>query len=68
MHAVDIKGSIAYAKALARVGILTNEEKDKIVVGLTQVGKEWEQGTVSPHFLIIYSIFPYTPTVPSTRR
>jgi argininosuccinate lyase len=49
MHAADIKGSIAYAKALARVGILTDEEKDKIVAGLTQVGQEWEQGTVSRH-------------------
>ncbi|KAK2467002.1 hypothetical protein APHAL10511_001260 [Amanita phalloides] len=45
MHAADIKGSIAYAKALARVGILTDEEKDKIILGLSQVGEEWQQGT-----------------------
>jgi argininosuccinate lyase len=45
MHAADIKGSIAYAKALARVGILTKDEEEKIAAGLTQVGKEWEQGT-----------------------
>ena len=53
MHAADIQGSIAYAKALARVGILADEEKDKIVAGLTQVGQEWEQGTVSRHILIV---------------
>ena len=60
MYAADIKGSIAYAKALARVGILTDEEKDKIVTGLTQVGQEWEQGTVSRHILI-YMVFSLTP-------
>lgn len=49
MHVADIKGSIAYAKALARVKILTDEEKDKIIAGLVQVGEEWEQGTVSQH-------------------
>lgn len=47
MYAADIAGSIAYAKALARVGILTDDEQRKIVDGLTAVGKEWEQGTVS---------------------
>ncbi|KAH9901096.1 argininosuccinate lyase [Cubamyces lactineus] len=45
MYAADIAGSIAYAKALARVGILTDDEQRKIVDGLTAVGKEWEQGT-----------------------
>ena len=49
MHAADIAGSIAYAKGLARVGILTPDEQRKIVDGLTAVGKEWEQGTVSTH-------------------
>ncbi|KAF8636744.1 hypothetical protein AX17_003547 [Amanita inopinata Kibby_2008] len=44
MHVADIKGSIAYAKALARVGILTQEEETEIITGLTQVGREWEQG------------------------
>ncbi|EMD38444.1 argininosuccinate lyase [Gelatoporia subvermispora B] len=45
MHAADIKGSIAYAKALALVGILTEAERQKIVDGLTVVGQEWEAGT-----------------------
>ena len=47
MYAADIAGSIAYAKALARVGILTQEEEQKITGGLAAVGKEWEQGSVS---------------------
>ncbi|KIL69650.1 hypothetical protein M378DRAFT_184062 [Amanita muscaria Koide BX008] len=36
MHAADIKGSIAYSKALARVGILTKDEEKEIITGLTQ--------------------------------
>lgn len=47
MYAADIAGSIAYAKSLALVGILTEDEQKKIVDGLTAVGKEWEQGVVS---------------------
>jgi argininosuccinate lyase len=47
MHAVDIRGSIAYARALTLVGILTKEEESKIVQGLTAVGKEWESGQVN---------------------
>ncbi|KAF4576479.1 argininosuccinate lyase [Pleurotus pulmonarius] len=48
MHAADIKGSIAYAKALSLVGILTEEERDKIVDGLKRVGNEWEDGFFKP--------------------
>ncbi|KAL0947029.1 hypothetical protein HGRIS_013172 [Hohenbuehelia grisea] len=48
MHAADIKGSIAYAKALALVGILTQEEVAKITEGLQTVGKEWADGTFKP--------------------
>nr|GAT47212.1 argininosuccinate lyase [Mycena chlorophos] len=44
MHAADIRGSIAYAKALTRVGILTPDEQAKIVDGLTRVGQEWADG------------------------
>jgi argininosuccinate lyase len=44
MHAADIRGSIAYAKALTLVGILTKEEQAKITDGLTTVGQEWEKG------------------------
>ncbi|KAI0748292.1 argininosuccinate lyase [Daedaleopsis nitida] len=49
MHAADIAGSIAYAKGLARVGILTQDEEKKIVEGLTAVGQEWEQGIFKSH-------------------
>jgi argininosuccinate lyase len=47
MHAADIRGSIAYAKALTLVGILTKDEQVKITDGLTTVGQEWEKGVVS---------------------
>lgn len=47
MYDADIRGSIAYAKALAKVGILTNEEQTKIAEGLTKVGQEWKDGVVS---------------------
>jgi argininosuccinate lyase len=41
MHAEDIQGSIAYAKALKLAGVLEGDEELKIVNGLMQVGKEW---------------------------
>jgi len=44
MYAADILGSIAYAKALALVGILTKDEESKMIQGLTAVGKEWQSG------------------------
>jgi argininosuccinate lyase len=47
MHAADIQGSIAYARALARVGILTAEEERTMIEGLQAVGREWENGQVS---------------------
>lgn len=47
MHSVDIQGSIAYAKSLGRVGILTDEEVVKMEEGLKAVEQEWANGTVS---------------------
>ncbi|KAJ7098029.1 argininosuccinate lyase [Mycena belliarum] len=44
MHAADIRGSIAYARSLTLVGILTKEEETKITDGLTVVGQEWQDG------------------------
>lgn len=44
MHSADIRGSIAYAKALTRVGILTKDEESKMIEGLKAVEKEWETG------------------------
>jgi argininosuccinate lyase len=46
MHDADIRGSIAYAKALTLVRILTQEEEVKITEGLRVVGQEWKEGIV----------------------
>ena len=40
----DIHGSQAYARALARAGLLTEQEADQIVTGLEQVADEWRAG------------------------
>lgn len=45
MWSQDIRGSIAYAKAIHKVGIITEEEKDTLVEGLGKVGEEWANGT-----------------------
>ena len=37
----DIRGSQVYARALARAGLLTGDEADRIVAGLEQVAEEW---------------------------
>ncbi|MCB0063317.1 MAG: argininosuccinate lyase [Caldilineaceae bacterium] len=41
----DIQGSQAYARALARSGLLTVAEAEEIVAGLDQVAEEWKAGT-----------------------
>lgn len=46
MYDADIRGSIAYAKALTLVRILTKDEESKIIKGLIAVGKEWQSGQV----------------------
>ena len=38
----DIEGSIAHAKMLGRQGIISQEDADKIVSGLTQIRAEIE--------------------------
>ncbi|KAL7499069.1 hypothetical protein ACHAWT_008029 [Skeletonema menzelii] len=45
MWSQDLRGSIAYAKATQKVGILTEEERDTIVAGLEKVMEEWAAGT-----------------------
>lgn len=45
MWEVDLQGSQAYARALARSGLLTEAEANEIVAGLDQVATEWENGT-----------------------
>uniref|UniRef100_A0A7S0UGQ8 Argininosuccinate lyase n=1 Tax=Pseudo-nitzschia delicatissima TaxID=44447 RepID=A0A7S0UGQ8_9STRA len=43
MWAQDIRGSVAYAKAIGKVGIITDEEVQLLVKGLGDVYKEWEE-------------------------
>ncbi len=45
MAAQDIQGSIAHATMLAHCGILTEQERDDIIRGLTQIGEEINNGT-----------------------
>jgi argininosuccinate lyase len=47
MYKVDIQGSVAYAKGLARAGILNDHEESEMVRGLKLVEEEWDQGVVS---------------------
>ena len=42
MWSVDIDGSMAYAKALAKTGILTEKEQMDICQGLEKVRLEWK--------------------------
>ena len=44
LYAHDIRGSIAHAKMLAKVGVLTEQERDDIVRGLTEIRAEIESG------------------------
>ena len=45
MYRQDIQGSIAHAKMLAKVGVLTDAERDDILRGLEEVRIEIERGT-----------------------
>ncbi|MBX3746035.1 MAG: argininosuccinate lyase [Verrucomicrobiae bacterium] len=40
----DIRGSIAHARMLARIGVLEAEERDAIVAGLEAIGREIAEG------------------------
>ena len=44
MYKQDIRGSKAHAKMLAHVGVLTLDERDSIIAGLTQIQGEIERG------------------------
>jgi argininosuccinate lyase len=52
MYKADVKGSIAYAKALSKIGIVSAEECSKIEEGLKMVEKEWDEDKVCLTFLI----------------
>lgn len=41
----DIRGSIAYARAIHKVNIITKDECDSIIDGLNKVHQEWSTGT-----------------------
>ncbi|XP_077167872.1 argininosuccinate lyase [Paroedura picta] len=43
---VDIRGSIAYAKALEKAGILSRAELDKIISGLEKISEEYSKGSL----------------------
>jgi argininosuccinate lyase len=45
LYAQDIRGSIAHAHMLSKVGVLTDEERHEIVTGLEQIGHEIAAGT-----------------------
>jgi argininosuccinate lyase len=44
LYAEDIRGSLAHARMLGRVGVLTNSEVDAIARGLAQIRAEIESG------------------------
>lgn len=45
MYAADIIGSIVYSKALAKNGIISEQERDQLISGLEKVQEEWEGNT-----------------------
>ena len=45
LYREDIRGSIAHARALAKAGILTQEEFDRIASGLNEIGAEISSGS-----------------------
>lgn len=45
MYRQDIQGSVAHAKMLCKVGVLTAQERDDIIRGLEEVRIEIERGT-----------------------
>lgn len=47
MAAYDITGSAAHVRGLARVGLLTGDERDAILAALEQTGRELEAGTLA---------------------
>lgn len=55
MYAADVKGSIAFSKALLKAGILNEHEQQEIARGLKIVESEWAENKVRVHGLdIVY--------------
>lgn len=49
LWAADIRGSQAYARALARAGLISLAERDQLLAGLDAVADEWARGVFAPH-------------------
>lgn len=47
LYPYDIQGSTAFAEMLARIGILTNDEKDRILKALAEIKEEISQGLLA---------------------
>ena len=47
MYAADVKGSIAFSKALRKAGIVSEHEQTEIERGLKQVEQEWKDNKAS---------------------
>src|SRR3954471_23907718 len=45
LYAQDIRGSIAHANMLSKVGVLTDDERHQIVTSLEQIGHEMASGS-----------------------
>lgn len=44
LYKADLKGSATYAKGLRQLHILSEDELDRILAGLKEVEKEWDEG------------------------
>lgn len=51
MYAADVKGSIAFSKALLKAGIMNAHEQQEITRGLKIVESEWAENKVRVHGL-----------------
>lgn len=48
LYPYDIQGSIAYARALTKAGVLTEVERGRIIGGLEEIKKELDDGRLDP--------------------
>lgn len=48
LYPYDIQGSIAYARALMKAGVLTEVERGRIIGGLEEIKKELDDGRLDP--------------------
>lgn len=45
LYREDIRGSVAYARALARAGVISEAERDTLIVGLERIRSEFDAGS-----------------------